>query len=195
MRISDAGIAQLIAHEAIVPYRYRDAVGVDTWGIGHTASAGPPDPATLRLGVAFSLAEVFAVFLRDLARFEARVRQAVKVPIAQHEFDALVSFDFNTGGVDRAELTAALNAGDRATAAARFMGWSRPATIVPRRRSEQSLFATGVYAGDGLADIFRADATGRVDLASRRTIAVLPLIQEARANQAGGPAESGKLLY
>ena len=36
------------------------------------------------------------------------------VPLAPHEFDALVSFHYNTGAIARAALTGAFNAGDRA---------------------------------------------------------------------------------
>ena len=45
------------------------------------------------------LSEIFGIFTADLATFEKRVNKAVKVPVAQHEFDALTSFDFNTGGI------------------------------------------------------------------------------------------------
>ena len=48
------------------------------------------------------------------------------MPVAQHEFDALTSFDFNTGGIDRATLVRHLSSGDRAKAATAFMNWSKP---------------------------------------------------------------------
>ncbi len=38
------------------------------------------------------------ILTRDLAIFEKTVSDAVKVPINQNEFDALVSIAFNTGG-------------------------------------------------------------------------------------------------
>src|SRR5690554_8022217 len=105
MKVSDRGLAFIAGHEGVVPYPYRDSVGVWTFGIGHTASAGAPNPAGMTRGVERPLEEVFATFRRDIAKFEARVNAAVKVPLAQHEFDALVSFDFNTGGIHRAKLT------------------------------------------------------------------------------------------
>ena len=58
------------------------------------------------------------LFRADLARYEAGVLRAVTVPLAPHEFDALVSFHYNTGAIARAALTRALNAGDRAAARA-----------------------------------------------------------------------------
>ena len=58
-----------------------------------------------------------------LERYEAAVLRAVKVPLEPHEFDALVSFHYNTGGIAKAALTRHLNAGDRAAAATAFMAW------------------------------------------------------------------------
>ncbi len=90
---------------------------------------------------------------------------ALRVPVAAHEFDALVSFHFNTGAIARAELTERLNVGDRAGAAERFMNWKKPAAIIPRRQREQALFRDGRYAHDGRARLFTADADGVVDFA------------------------------
>lgn len=122
---------------------YRDSVGVWTFGIGHTASAGAPDPAKMPRGEARPITEVMQVFSRDLKRFEDRVNDAVKVPLKQHEFDSLVSFDFNTGGIHRARLTKLLNEGRRVEAADAFMGWSKPKEIILRREKEMHLFHTG----------------------------------------------------
>lgn len=185
MKTSPQGIAALVAHEGIVPGPYRDSVGVWTWGVGHTAAAGSPIPAKMARGMPkdldAALRDVFAVFARDLARYEADVDRAVTVPMAQHEFDALVSFHYNTGGIARATLTKRLNAGDRKGAAASFMGWTKPAEIIPRRKSEQSLFATGVYPV-GRATVWGVDASGRVIWKPVRTLTqaeVLRMMQQA----------------
>lgn len=149
MRTSPAGIAAIVSHEGIVPGPYLDGVGVWTFGIGHTASAGAPDPATMARGMPADLDArldaAFSVFARDLAKFEARVRKAIKVPLAQHEFDAAVSFDLNTGAIDRATWVKSLNAGDRQRAAAEIMNWTKPDMVKPRRQAEQRLFRDGVY--------------------------------------------------
>jgi lysozyme len=100
MRTSDRGLLALIRHEGIVPGPYLDVKGIWTFGIGHTAAAGPPDPALMPRGMPADLdagiREAFRVFRVDLARYEAEVLGAVKVPLTQHEFDALVSFHYNT---------------------------------------------------------------------------------------------------
>jgi lysozyme len=164
--MTDRGLLALVRHEGIVPGPYRDVQQVWTFGIGHTAAAGAPDPATMSRGMPADLdaglREAFRVFRFDLARYEAAVLRAVKVPLEPHEFDALVSFHYNTGGIAKAALTRHLNAGDRAAAAAAFMGWLKPAAIRPRREAERDLFATGRYPA-GTIPVWSVDRNGRVD--------------------------------
>lgn len=176
LKTSLDGLAEIAGHEGIVPYPYRDSVGVWTFGIGHTAAAGTPDPALLPRGEAKPLRAVFEVFANDIARYEERVRNVVKVPLKQHQFDALVSFDFNTGGIHRAKLTRKLNDGDLAGAAAAFDGWHRPPEIVGRRNAEKALFRDGRYANSGMATVFRADASGQVQWGSRERVNVRALL-------------------
>ena len=166
MQMTDRGLLALVRHEGIVPGPYRDVKQVWTFGIGHTAAAGAPDPATMPRGMPADLdagiREAFRAFRSDLARYEAAVLRAVKVPLEPHEFDALVSFHYNTGGIAKAALTRHLNAGDRAAAAAAFMGWLKPAAIRPRREAERDLFATGRYP-TGTIPVWSVDRNGRVD--------------------------------
>ncbi|MDD3447258.1 MAG: lysozyme [Zavarzinia sp.] len=166
MQMTDRGLLALVRHEGIVPGPYRDVKQVWTFGIGHTAAAGAPDPATMPRGMPADLdariREAFRVFRDDLARYEAAVLHAVKVPLEPHEFDALVSFHYNTGGIAKAALTRHLNAGDRAAAAAAFMGWLKPAAIRPRREAERDLFATGRYPA-GTIPVWSVDRNGQVD--------------------------------
>jgi lysozyme len=154
MKTSDRGIIALIGHEGIVPGPYLDSVKVMTYGVGHTAAAGAPDPAKLPPGMPDNLdAElqmVFRVFRRDLAKYEAEVARAIKVPVSQHEFDAAVSFHFNTGAIGRASWVKSLNAGQRYRAAEQIMNWSKPKEIIARREAEQLLFTDGVYPSEGV---------------------------------------------
>jgi lysozyme len=163
---TDRGQLALIRHEGIVPGPYLDVKNIWTFGIGHTSEAGPPDPATMPRGMPADtqagIREAFRVFRADLATYEAAVRRAVKVPLAPHEFDALVSFHYNTGGIAKAALTRHLNAGNRAAAAEAFLNWRRPASIVPRREAERDLFLHGRYPG-GAIPVWSVDRAGRVD--------------------------------
>jgi lysozyme len=161
MKVSRQGIIEIASHEAIVDMPYRDSKGIWTIGIGHTASAGPPDPFQMPRGRRVPLSEIFRVFATDLATFEKRVNKAVKVPVAQHEFDALTSFDFNTGGIDRAALVRHLNNGG-AKAATAFMNWSKPPEIIDRRTKEMELFRSGHYSSGGKVSVYPADKNGQV---------------------------------
>ena len=165
MKTSDAGIFALALHEGIVPAPYRDSVGVWTYGIGHTLGAGYPDPEKMLRGMPSSLdaalRDVFDLFRRDVAKYEAAVNRAVKVPITQAQFDALVSFHYNTGAIGKASLVKRLNAGDVAGAAAGFMAWKKPPEIIPRRKAEQELFAKGVYPG-GQVTVWQVSKAGKV---------------------------------
>ena len=166
MQTSDRGLLALIRHEGVVPGPYLDVKDVWTFGIGHTAAAGPPDPARMERGMPADLdagiREAFRLFRADLATYEVEVLRTVKVPLASHEFDALVSFHYNTGGIAKAALTRHLNAGNRAAAAAAFMGWLRPAAIRSRREAERDLFARGRYPA-GTIPVWTVDRNGRVD--------------------------------
>ncbi len=166
MQTTDRGYLTLIRHEGVVPGPYRDVKDVWTFGIGHTAAAGPPDPARMPRGMPADLdagiREAFRLFRTDLATYEAEVLRAMKVPLAPHEFDALVSFHYNTGGVAKAALTRHLNAGNRTAAAAALMGWLKPAAIRSRREAERDLFAEGRYP-TGTIPVWAVDRNGRVD--------------------------------
>jgi lysozyme len=166
MRTTDRGLLALARHEGVVPAPYLDVKRVWTFGVGHTAAAGAPDPARMPRGMPADLdagiAESFRLFRADLARYEADVLRAVTVPLAPRELDALVSFHYNTGAIARAALTRALNAGDRAAAGAAFMNWLRPASLRPRRQAERDLFRHGRYP-EGPIPVWGADAEGRVD--------------------------------
>jgi len=166
MIMTDRGLLALARHEGIVPAPYLDVKRVWTFGVGHTAAAGAPDPARLPRGMPADLdagiREALRLFRADLAGYEAEVLRAVTVPLEPHEFDALVSFHYNTGAITRATLTKAFNAGDRKAAGAAFMNWLRPATLRPRREAERDLFLHGRYP-EGPIPVWAADADGRAD--------------------------------
>ncbi len=166
MQMTNRGLLALARHEGIVPGPYLDAAGTWTFGIGHTAAAGAPDPAAMPRGLPedldVAIREAFQLFRSDLAAYEAEVRRAVTVPLKPHQFDALVSFHYNTGAIVRASLTKLLNAGNPAAAAKAFMNWRRPASVIPRREAERDLFRDGRYPG-GPIPVWSVDAQGRVD--------------------------------
>ena len=101
-------------------------------------------PRVMPRNLDLEIAACLAAFRLDLRRYEAAVAAAVKVAVTQTEFDALVSFHYNTGAISKASLLAALNRGDRESAATGFLNWIKPPEVVGRRKKEQALFRTGV---------------------------------------------------
>lgn len=83
---------------------------------------------------------------RDLARFAREVARALRdAPTSQNQFDALVSFHYNTGAIAPASLTRLHRAGDFAGAAREFGKWvdaggRRLAGLVRRRAAEAELY-------------------------------------------------------
>jgi len=166
MKISNRGLLEIAEHEGIVPGPYLDSRGIWTWGIGHTAAAGDPDPEAMARDmpddIDTAIIAALKQFNRDLDTYERRVNSAITVPLKQYQFDALVSFDFNTGGIFKARLTQRINAGDPG-AADSFMGWLKPPEIRGRRTDEMHLFQTGDYSADGDAiKVWRVNAKGSV---------------------------------
>lgn len=179
MTTSLKGKLEIISREAIVLCPYLDSVRVWTWGIGHTAGAGAPRPADMPKGVASSITDILAVFSRDLAKYEERVRKAFTRQLSQAQFDAAVSFDFNTGAIDHASWVREFNAGNLGAVAADFMIWRIPASIVPRRQAECDLFMKGKYSSDGYAAVYTADASGRVLWSKGKRTYVASLLNSA----------------
>jgi len=142
MKLSARGREDIALSEGVRTTAYRDSVGVWTIGIGHTASAGPPAP---KAGMKLTRAEVMDIFAKDVAKFEARVTKALG-DVPQNVFDGAVSFDFNTGGIDKASWVAAYKRGDMAEARRRFLLWNKPSEIIGRRKREAALIFDGVYA-------------------------------------------------
>ncbi len=147
MKTSDRGIALIKHHEGVRLAAYPDPAhgwSVPTIGVGHTSAAGPP---AVYKGMKITQAGADAILRQDLAKFERYVTDAVKVPLSQNEFDALVSFTFNLGpgNLRSSTLLRKLNAGDRAGAADEFLKWTKAGGktlpgLVKRREAERALF-------------------------------------------------------
>jgi len=124
---------------------YADTGGVLTIGYGHVLRKGETFG---RLGER----QAESLLVLDLVAHELRVNQYVFVPLSQNKFDALVSFDYNTGAIATSTLTRKLNAGDYFGAEEEFMRWNRVGTLeVPgltrRRKAERDMFGASVYRG------------------------------------------------
>lgn len=168
MKISRPGAAFIASHEAVYLFSYRDSAGVLTDGVGNTAAAGTAAP---RPGGKITLAAALATFERNLGKYGVRVERAVRAQLAQHAFDALVSFDFNTGSIASGTVDDRLNAGDVAGALAVVGRYTRAGGKVlrgleTRRREEIELYRTGRYPARGILVKDAPSSAGRVVPAS-----------------------------
>ena len=160
LKLSQAG-ANLIQHfegclkkqgEHFVPYKC--PAGVWTLGWGTTRIGGKPIDPSIR----WTASQCNAAFLEDMGAYERDVRKFVTVPLSQNEWDALVSFHYNTGALGKSTLLKKLNAGDRKGAAAEFHRWNKANGKVlaglTRRRASESLLFQGIKDAnyDGKAD-------------------------------------------
>ena len=131
---------------------YLDPVGVRTIGYGHTNHHLPRFDGN----AIWSQAECDAALARDMAVFERWVADHARVDLKQCEFDALVSWAFNTGGPATATLWKKLNAGNKAAVPAELAKWNRAggkvlAGLVRRRKAEGLMFAGQIDAALKLA--------------------------------------------
>lgn len=142
-KVNSAGL-ELIKHfEGLYLSAYKDPVGIWTIGYGHTGLKHRD--GTVKAGRKVTQKEADQLLNYDLATFAKRVIEYVKVPLNDNEFSALVSFDFNTGGLPSSTLLKKLNAGDRKGASQEFLRWVYAGGKVlkgleRRRKSEQNLF-------------------------------------------------------
>jgi lysozyme len=93
--LSAAALVGLVLHEgysdrAIIPVKG----DVPTLGFGSTTRA---DGSPVRLGDTTTPPQALARALRDVQQFEGALKTCVTVPLAQHEYDAYVSFAYNVG--------------------------------------------------------------------------------------------------
>jgi lysozyme len=138
--ISPAGLNLIKDFEGLRLSTYKCASGIDTIGYGSTGSHVKP-------GMQITQSEADALLAKDLVRFEQAVDSAVKVPINQSQFDALVSFAFNcgVGALQESTLLRLLNQRDYIGAAAQFDRWVKGPNgplpgLVRRRDAEEALF-------------------------------------------------------
>lgn len=182
MTTSKQGLAEITGYEGICTAPYRDSVGVWTFGIGHTRYDGAPIPESMQKGLDHPLEEIFALFQNRIKRYENDVNKAVHVQVTQAQFDALVSFHYNTGAIGYASLVSAINAGaSKSDVTDHFMmyvkgGGRTIQGLVTRRTNEAKLYCTGLYSNNGEALVTTADVNGREMSSHAHSVDVLQYI-------------------
>lgn len=148
-QISPAGVALIKQFEGCAKRRpdgrfeaYPDpGTGAEPWTIGWGATG-----KGIQRGTVWTQAECDARLEADLARYAAEVARALgDAPTSQSQFDALVSFHYNTGAIARATLTKLHKAGDFTGAEAEFgklvhAGGKRLNGLIRRRAAEAALY-------------------------------------------------------
>lgn len=148
MQTSAQGVAALEHEEGVVLRAYRCPAGVWTIGAGLTSASGV---VTVKAGMQISRAEATRLLQEALRRnYEPRVRKAMP-GAKQHEFDAGVSFDFNTGAIHRASWVPLwVRKAGREAIWARFHIWNKGGgKVLPglakRRANEFAMMMDRVY--------------------------------------------------
>ncbi|WP_209347012.1 lysozyme [Pontixanthobacter sp. CEM42] len=154
-RIGARGIALIKQFEGCARLRsdgmveaYPDpGTGGDPWTIGWGATGpGLDGQGRIGPGTAWTRAECDERLERDLVRYADDVARALDgAPVTQNQFDALVSFHYNTGAIGRATLTKRHKAGDYAAALREFSRWNRAGGrvmkgLTRRRNAEAKLY-------------------------------------------------------
>lgn len=152
LEIGEAGIALIKQFEGCARKRADGLVEAypdpGTGGAPWTICWGATGP-DITSGTVWTQEQCDARLEADLARYAAEVRDAIgDAPTTQSQFDALVSFHYNTGAIRRATLTRLHIAQDYDAAMAEFARWNRAGGrvlkgLARRRAAEATLYAGG----------------------------------------------------
>ena len=136
--ISATVLVSIALHEGYREEAYQDAVGVATVGYGETAG--------VRMGDRTTPERALVQLLKSTEKHAGAIRQCIKVPLYQHEFDAYVSLAYNIGPGNfcRSTLVKKLNAGDYTGACQEIKRWNKAggkvlAGLTKRRQKEYRL--------------------------------------------------------
>ena len=119
LAVSATALVSIALNEGYRGEAYKDAVGVPTVGYGETRgvtmkSRTTPDRALVQL-------------LSSANSHADDIRQCIKVPLYQHEFDAYVSLAYNIGAKNfcGSTLVRRLNAGDYTGSCREIKRWNK----------------------------------------------------------------------
>ena len=139
LSLSAAGLVGIAGYEGYSDEAYIPIHGdVPTIGFGSTEG--------VKMGDTITVPKAIERLHRDTGKAESAIGRCVKVPLAQHEFDAFTSFAFNVGAEAfcTSTLVKKLNAGDYEGACQELKRWvyvdgRRVQGLVNRREAEYRL--------------------------------------------------------
>lgn len=119
LALSAAGLVSIVAFEGYTSTAVRPLPGdVPTIGFGTTAG--------VKMGDTITPPAALGRALRDVQQFEGALKNCVRVPLYQHEYDVYISFAYNVGAgaFCSSTLVKRLNAGDYAGACTELLRWT-----------------------------------------------------------------------
>jgi lysozyme len=152
MKTSQFGLEFIARWEGMCYKPYKDVAGLRTIGVGHLILPTDNFPD----GVAITKERAYEILAVDVEKCETAIAKAIKVPLNQNQYDALVSFGFNcgTGVYWNSAICISLNVGNYSAVPNGLMAWNRArinGVLTPvqgltnRRKEEGELFAKPVF--------------------------------------------------
>ena len=147
--MTKAGLNLIKSFESFINKTYLDPCGVRTIGYGTT------EIEDVKIIDGMEINEVAAEFILrvDLSHVEKQVRALLAVPQNAYQLDALISFQYNTGGLSQSTLLRMINGG-QPIIEKYFTMWNKGmvkgklielAGLTRRRKAEYAL-----YVGQGI---------------------------------------------
>lgn len=144
LKVSREGLEHITKWEGLMLKRYICPAGKPTIGVGHVILPSENYQVITK-------EQALDILAKDVERFEIAVKKHITVSLSQNQFDALVSFIFNTGegGIINTGVQKAVNSGDFASVPAKMEEWSKFRVdgilkvnkgLLNRRKSEGQLF-------------------------------------------------------
>ena len=123
LKLSEPGAALIRRWETLRTKAYLDTEGIPTIGYGTTSKSGIP----VKMGMVITAKQAEDYMQTTIDKiYGAAVKEYVRVPLRQQEYDALCSFVYNVGGgaLKSSTLLRKLNKGQYADVPAELMRWT-----------------------------------------------------------------------
>ena len=144
-KISNKGLELIKEFEGFSSVAYLCPAKIPTIGYGNTFYE---DGRKVKLGEQISKTDALELLEKVVNKdFADKIFPAIKVPVTQNQFDAMVSLAYNigTGSFLKSTLLKKVNAGDFIGASEEFLKWNKSGGkellgLTRRRKREQDLF-------------------------------------------------------
>lgn len=144
LALSAGALAAIAGFEGYRGNAYNDGVGVQTIGYGTTKYASGQ---VVKTGDKITPDRALIELAASADEHQQRLAKCIKVPLAQREWDALVSWAYNVGtsAACNSSLVRKLNAGDYTAACTELPKWNKAggkvlAGLVKRRAAEVEMY-------------------------------------------------------